>query len=283
MAYRPAQVNQLDGSQYQGLNCTCAVGAMALDRTTLGGKRSTGAVIRQATGDTKGGTTQRQVADAIFNKWSVMLQVNTPFPIDQAWKYLDEGQGIMLAGQASATRGTKWQADENFGGNHQWFDNERRKNSQVAGGYEHLIFDPLADGRRPGIAKSPFWIPEAYVHQFTSRLNVAANPASNYVALGLNQVYAAFTRDTEPYLWGSDVSPSIRHVNQDGRFVAGILNNLTTLTHSGDSFGSVINIGDLVTGFTRARHVDPHAPTYGTVVQAAKVQALIDWWKARVK
>ena len=38
---RPAQVDQLDGSRYAGLNCNCAAAAMALDRHTLGEHRTT--------------------------------------------------------------------------------------------------------------------------------------------------------------------------------------------------------------------------------------------------
>lgn len=84
-----------------------------------------------------------------------------------------------------------------------------------------------------------------------------------------------------PSLWGSDVPAAIQATNTDGWYVAGVLNNLTRLTNSADSFGSVINMPDLAEGFTRGRHVDPKAPTYGKVIEAHDVQALIDWWKAR--
>jgi hypothetical protein len=50
--YRPHQVSQLDSSQYAGLNCTCAAGVVALDRETLGAKRTTGARVRQLAGNT---------------------------------------------------------------------------------------------------------------------------------------------------------------------------------------------------------------------------------------
>ena len=195
-AYRPAFVKQLDGSKYQGLNCTCAAGAMALDRDTLGRKTSTGAIIRNWTGDTVGGTRQSQVADAIERAYGVELDVETPILTATALSRLDSGQGMMLAGQSAATHGTKWSASETFTGNHQWFDNERRKNSQVAGGYEHLIFDPLADGRRAGIAKSPFWVPENVVLDFARRLDVDGRGTR----LGYGKFYAVFTHDTEPHI-----------------------------------------------------------------------------------
>jgi len=195
-AYRPAFVKQLDGSKYAGLNCTCAAGAMALDRETLGKKTSTGAIVRNWTGDTVGGTRQRQVADALDRAYDVELDVETPIGTTTALGRLDDGQGMMLGGASSATRGTRWSASETFGGNHQWFDNERRKNSQVAGGYEHLIFDPLADGRRAGIAKSPMWIPQAVVLDFAKRLDLDGK--GNLIGTG--RFYAVFTHDTEPHL-----------------------------------------------------------------------------------
>lgn len=192
-AYRPKFVKQLDGSKYAGLNCTCAAGAMALDRETLGKKTSTGAIIRNWTGDTVGGTRQQQVADAIERAYNVELDVVTPIAINTAMARLDKGEGMMLAGQEGATHGTKWQASETFTGNHQWYINERRKTSTS---HEHLVYDPLADGRRAGIAQSPFWIPESYVLDFAKRLDVDGNGHR----LGPGLFYAVFTHDTEPHL-----------------------------------------------------------------------------------
>ncbi len=199
-AYRPRQVDQLDGSRFAGSNCTAASAAVALDRETLGRKTSTGAIIRNWTYDTVGGLRQSQVVDALERAYGVELDLDLGVATADAFKRLDAGHGMMLAGQSSATRGTKWSASETFGGNHQWFLNERRANSQVFGGREHLVYDPLADGRRDGIAQSPFWIPEPLVLLFASRLNVSANPDTNYFPLGPGKLYAVFTHDTEPHL-----------------------------------------------------------------------------------
>jgi len=190
-AYRPRFVKQLDGSQFAGVNCTCAAGAMALDRDTLGKKTSTGAIIRNWTGDVVGGTRQQQVADAIKQAYHVTLDVQTPIPFVTAMGRLDKGEGMMLAGQSAATRGTKWSASETFGGNHQWYVNERRK---TATGYEWLVYDPLADGRRPGIAQSPMWIPEHVCLDFARRLDVGGHE------LGYGHFFAVFTKDTEPHV-----------------------------------------------------------------------------------
>lgn len=206
--YLPRFVPQLDGSPYQGLNCTCAVGAMAVDRETLGAKTTTGARVRQMTHDTSGGTTQRQVVNAVNANFDTGLELALNISTNDALKRLDSGEGMMLAGRSSVTRGTRWQESETFGGNHQWWDNERRRNSQAAGGWEHRIYGPLGDGRRAGIANfAPhgLWIPQAVVLDFAHRLNVSTDPDHSYVPLGYGKLYAAFTQDTEPHLelhWG---------------------------------------------------------------------------------
>jgi hypothetical protein len=195
--YRPQFVAQLDGSKYAGLNCTPTSGAVALDRETLGKRKTTGAIVRSITGDTSGGTNLNQIDAALSQGWDVDLDTVLGISTSAALSRLDEGRGMMLQGQEGATHGTKWSASETFTGNHCWFDNERRKNSQVPGGYEHLIYDPLADGRRLAIALSPMWIPETVVLDFARRLNLAS---SGYIALGYGRLYASFTHDTEPHL-----------------------------------------------------------------------------------
>jgi hypothetical protein len=212
--YLPTFVKQLDGSTFAGSNCNCAVAAMALDRETLGRDTTTGKRVRQLTGDTSGGTTQRQVVDALMRGWDADLDLSLNIKTADALKRLDSGQGMMLAGQSSATRGTKWQASETFGDNHQWWCNERRKNSQVAGGYQWLIMDPLGDGRRPGIAdfSEGLWLPQEVVLSFARRLNVSATPDKTYVPIGVGKFYAVFTHDTEPHLvlrkGALEISPS---------------------------------------------------------------------------
>lgn len=187
---RPTFVKQLDGSRYAGLNCTCASGAMALDRWTLGQKRATGSYIRFLTGDTVGGTTLAQVRDAINRTWGHELDVEYNLAWDTFSDRIERGQGAILQGWAAVTRGTKWQGSETFGGNHAWFVNNRIGDSFV-------VFDPLADGRRSGIAHSPLLIPASVVREYAGKLNIAT---SGYRALGLGKVYAAFTRDTEPHV-----------------------------------------------------------------------------------
>lgn len=193
----PVFVKQLDGSRYAGLNCTCAAGAMALDRHTLGTDRTSGARVRSLTGDTSGGTTLPQVAAAIRSGWNVSLEVR----LGISWAGFDAalraGKGAILQGSSAATKGTKWQASETFAGNHAWFVNEGRGWAERNGVWspaEYKVYDPLADGRRPAIAKSPMWIPAATVRKFAALLEVT--PGNR---LGTGRAYAAFTRDTEPH------------------------------------------------------------------------------------
>lgn len=189
---RPTFVKQLDGSRYAGLNCTCAAGAMALDRHTIGAHRTTGAYVRALTGDTSGGTTLAQVKAALSVRWGIQLDLEYGLSFDAFTERIRSGQGAILQGWEAVTRGTRWQASETFGGNHAWFVNDVN-----ADGF--LVYDPLADGRRSGIATSPFRIPASVVREWAGKLDVS-DPVEPYRALGLGRVYAAFTKDTEPHV-----------------------------------------------------------------------------------
>jgi hypothetical protein len=193
MTYRPHQVDQLDGSRYAGTNCTCASAAMALDRHTTGGTRTTASRVRTLTGDTSGGTNLRQNEAALIKGWNVDLDLRLPTTWPDFCFRLDMGQGAILQGASSATHGTIYSASETFRGNHAWFVNERRRLS-VKGNRvtQFLVYDPLADGRRAGIATSPMWIPEPIVRRFAALLNTGSR------LLGDGRAYAGFTRDTDP-------------------------------------------------------------------------------------
>ena len=172
---------------------------MAVDRATIGKRRTTGAEVRRLTGDTVGGTNLAQV-DAAVNKLGVNLDVRTPTSVANFDNELHAGRGAVLQGAESATKGTKWQASETFGGNHAWWVNEARGWRLVSGSWtpaEYLVYDPLADGRRKGIARSPFWLPRSYLLTFARRLDIGSR------LLGPGLVYAGFTRDTEPHFHGA--------------------------------------------------------------------------------
>jgi hypothetical protein len=196
--HRVTFVKQLDGSKYAGLNCTCAAAAMCVDRSSIGKRRTTGAEVRRLTGDTSGGTRLTQV-DAALNKMGVNLDVRTPMSLPAYFQAIHDGRGTILQGASRATRGTKWQASETFGGNHAWYIGEGR-GWRLLSGYQTptdlLVHDPLADGRRAGIARSPFWVPRYIVERFARLLDLDGNGN----LLGPGRAYAALTRDTEPHV-----------------------------------------------------------------------------------
>ncbi len=190
---RPRFVKQLDGSRYAGLNCTCASAAMALDRATLGVHQTTGSYVRALTGDTTGGTTLAQVDAALSRRWGINLDVEYNLSWDSFVARIKAGQGAILQGWEGVTRGTRWSASETFSGNHAWFVND------YISGKGFRVYDPLADGRRDGIAESPLIIPASVVREWAGKLDVS-DPAEPYRAIGLGKVYAGFTRDTEPHV-----------------------------------------------------------------------------------
>jgi hypothetical protein len=198
--HRPKFVKQLDGSKYAGLNCTCAAAAMAIDRATLGLKQYSGATIRLWTGDTVGGTNLAQMVTVAAKVGVTLTDIRGALwtTIDT---YLHDGRGAILQGSSSVTRGTKYSASETFGGNHAWWVNEGRGWTMVNGFWraaEYLVYDPLADGRRTGIASSPMWIPAYLVQRFAAELQITSYDGT-FRKAG-DRAWVAFTPDTEPHV-----------------------------------------------------------------------------------
>jgi hypothetical protein len=190
LAFRPHQVDQLDGSRYAGLNCNCAAAAMALERDSLGKQRTTGAYVRALTGDTSGGTNLAQIQSALQRRWGMYLDVEYRLSFDSFTARIRNGQGAVLQGSCLATKGTMYQESESFAGNHSWFVND------IDDADEFLVYFPLGDARRDGITDSPRRVPKALVKRFAGLLDLDGN--GNRLGSGL--VYAGFTRDTEPHV-----------------------------------------------------------------------------------
>jgi hypothetical protein len=188
LAYRPIQVDQLDGSRFAGLNCNCAATADWLDRETLGRERTTGAYIRALTGDTLGGTNLAQVQAAVQRRWGLYMDVEYRLSFDSFTARIKGGQGAVLQGSCLATKGTMFQESESFAGNHSWFINDLNDDG-------FLVYFPLGDARRDGITDSPRRVPVAVVRRFAGLLDLG-----NGNRLGSGLVYAGFTRDTEPHV-----------------------------------------------------------------------------------
>lgn len=174
--FRPRPVFQLrrdprhpKGSRLGGVNCNPSAGATLVDLVTCGRKRTTGAAVREFTGDTEGGTPLSVVVAALRRGFDIDLDVNTG-SFDRVVKALTAGRAVSLCGSSIATRGTRFQASETFDGNHQWAVTDIRKNAD--GKVELLVYDPLADGRRRGIAKSPMWMPVDIVRAYAGKLDL---------------------------------------------------------------------------------------------------------------
>jgi hypothetical protein len=174
--FRPRAVFQLKrdpkhpkGSRLGGVNCNPTAGATLVDFVTCGAKRTTGAAVRELTGDTEGGTFLSVVVSALRRGFDIDLDVNTG-SFDRVIKALKAGRAVSLCGSSIATVRTQFKASETFDGNHQWAVTDIRKNA--AGELELLVFDPLADGRRRGIATSPMWMPVDIVREFAGKLDL---------------------------------------------------------------------------------------------------------------
>jgi hypothetical protein len=174
--YRPRAVFQLKrdrahpkGSDMGGSNCNPSSAALLVDFVSCGKRRTTGAAVRELTGDFEGGTWLGDVIKAVRRGYGVDIDINTG-SFDRVIKALTQGRGVTLCGSSIATRGTRHQASETFDGNHQWALTDIRHDA--SGKYEILVFDPLADGRRPRIAKSPMWIGADTVRKFAGNLDL---------------------------------------------------------------------------------------------------------------
>jgi hypothetical protein len=209
LPYRPHQRDQLDGSPYAGNNCNCASTATAIERASLGQVMVTSALVRSetrnpdGTKDVKGGTNLSQMR-AVAALHGIALEVH----FGETGSYakmvagIQQGRGVLYSGSSIVTRGTIYQESETYADNHAWYLNEMRRVSELGTRQnQFLVYMPLGDGRRPGIANSPNWIPESIVRRFAAMLDLrseyerqAGYPPQR---LGDGRAYFAFTRDTE--------------------------------------------------------------------------------------
>ncbi len=187
--YRPAIQLQLQtGCDLGSVSCTPYSGAMAGDRATLGKTVPKGCTVRHQTGDTQGGTTLTQVANVLDKYYNISLPRAYYISISEMEDLSLEGRGIVLDGGYGPVRDSPQSASETFSGNHAIFLNE-----YDPAGRRWFVYDPLADGRRPGIAKGPDWWPESLVRKFAAALVV--NPGSGRT-VGDGRVWCAYTKVT---------------------------------------------------------------------------------------
>lgn len=184
-------VKQLDGSRFAGVNCTCASGAMGCFRHSLGGILLNGARVRTLTGDTSGGTNLSQIHFALAREGQYLDGPYYGMSLHTFYQRIRD-RGALVQGSSRATINSRWRASTTFRGNHCWYVAGGR-NWDAYGPKELHVYDPLADGRRPGIAKAPFWLPRSYFEEFARYLDIGGR------VLGPGKVYVLFTRDTRPH------------------------------------------------------------------------------------
>lgn len=182
--YDPRPVFQLDGSRYAGLNCGCAVTAMAIDDATCGAKRTTAATIRQQMGDTSGGTNIAQAVIVADRYYGVNLTPRYRLPWAEYEAIRRSGRGAYLAIGYGPIRDSRFAGSKTFRGNHGVYDPPSGK-----------VIDPLADGRYSGIYN---YRGEVYPRDLMRRAAGALD--TGFGILGSGLVYAAFTVDNDVIL-----------------------------------------------------------------------------------
>jgi hypothetical protein len=192
-AFHERFVKQLDGSRFASVNCTMAAAASLAHRHTLGKRRFTGAKVREATGDYVGGTTLDQARSALMKLGiSGLPLVQRGMRLSDFYRAL-RGRGSIVQGSAQATYGTRYRASFTFRGNHAWYV-ARGKGWDAQGRPAFvLVYDPLADGRAKGLARSPFWLPRYLFERFCYLLDFG------YERLGPGHVYALMSKVTVPH------------------------------------------------------------------------------------
>lgn len=173
--FRPTPVFQLrkdpkhpNGSRHTGTNCNAAVGATLVAFVTCGARRPSAAAVRELTGDTVGGTNNRQIAKAIADGFDVEVDIHDGSFSDVV-DALRQGRAVSLSGSSAATKDIRaFCAQIGFDGNHQWALTDIL---DAPGEPTIVVYDPLADGRR-GLALSPLLIPLSIVRKFAGLLDM---------------------------------------------------------------------------------------------------------------
>lgn len=167
--YRPRQRYQLTGSSLQSSNCGPASAADLADRYSLGAIDLTPDEMRKLTGDRVGGTTIRQLAEALekVHVPLVVFDYRDGMDADRFRALVKSGVGA-IANMDYSKVPEKLEADKDFEELHSMYADRWRADAPLFDGTRgpgYLVFDPLADGRRPGIPLGPDWWPERALHR----------------------------------------------------------------------------------------------------------------------
>ncbi len=181
-------------------SCTCYAGAMALDAFSGGTKRPSGCAVRRATGDVVGGTTLRQVSDALMKLNGVYMATYTGANVltpQRVARNSRAGCRQVLQGNADAMIGTPHQSTAGPV-NHAVMLNEVRGGT-LDEPHEALIYDPAADGRVRAyhVDQGPSWWPWSLVKTFCAHLRPTGDTGAR---LGPGKVYVGVLGDSEPHV-----------------------------------------------------------------------------------
>lgn len=96
MTYRADPVTQRDGSPLANSNCLMAAAAVGLDYHTLGAKTSSGAKMREYSGDTSGGTNTDEIVRAWQTGYGEEAHNRDGRPFDDVLADLWDGRLVMI-------------------------------------------------------------------------------------------------------------------------------------------------------------------------------------------
>ena len=180
-------------------SCTMYAGAMAVNGTDPT-KHPTGCTLRTRSGDVTGGTTLRQMADAVQSVAGMTVSTYTGSNVltpQRVAALVRSGRRVVVQGNADAMIGTDFRSTAGAV-NHAVMIN------QVLGGTldeptKALVYDPAADGRPRSyhVDQGPSWWPWSLVKTFCAHLRPTGE---NGARLGPGKVYVGVFPDSEPHV-----------------------------------------------------------------------------------
>ncbi len=179
-------------------SCTMYAGAMAVNGTRPDYHPS-GCTLRTRSGDTSGGTTLRQMADAVQSVVGMHVDTYTGANVltpQRVARLVRAGRRCVIQGNADAMIGTVHQSTAGAV-NHAVMVNEVRGGT-LDEPSEALVYDPAADGRNRAyhVDQGPSWWPWWLVKRFCANLR----PAGTGPRLGAGKVYVGVFPDSEPHV-----------------------------------------------------------------------------------
>jgi len=185
----PPGFQLVSGGSTGPVDCTAWSASRAIGHATCGVERPSGRIIRLLSSEPipsprSPGLNLPQVRDVAWDSFRVFLDVR----IGAQAVSFDEYEARRLAGQGAILQvgygpiaDSRWDAGRGFRGGHALFESI------------HATYDPLADGRAPGVFRHDGAV---YDREVIKRAAGALVLGSS--KLGVGKVWAAFTRDVIP-------------------------------------------------------------------------------------